>query len=257
MTNKPRSISLYHGSGLPLSSGTLLRPERDLYNYLATTDSWADAFAYRDAASRAIDAAVQRAMTSRSGPDPSILHSGVSRVRGYIHAVELDGSTEPDPDFRACVESLRTLSTVTVVSSKQGLVQSWRKFTSIVGPYQTWIESQSAFDADGYLQPPPLWESWGYTRQDLRALGPWYPMLAVWEDATTRQLLLVNEFSLPFWGLPASRGRRFSTSCARASLSQPRVHQSPALPGGSKARQTMMIADVARRDRPALGAVEH
>lgn len=199
--------SLYHGSGQILEPGTRLRPKRDRYNYLAATKTWADAFAFRDAASRAVDAAVHRAVQAPSGLDLSVLHSGVSRVAGFIHVVEIDGRVQRDPDFLACEESLRSAGTVTVVSAQQGTVQSWREFTSIVGPYQRWIENQPAFDANGYLQPPPLWESWGYTHQDLRALGPWYPFHAVWEDTTKRQLKLVNEFSVPFWSIPASRHR--------------------------------------------------
>jgi len=197
-------VNLYHGSGSLLAPGTRLRPRRDQYNYVAATEFWADAFAFRDAASQAVDVAVRQAIQRLN---PLILHSGVSRVSGFIHVVELDGRLQRDPDFLACDESLRTSGTVTVVSAQQGAVRSWREFTSIVGPYQTWIENEPAFDADGYLQPPPLWESWGYTRQDLRALGAWYPFMAVWEDATNRQLKLVNEFSLPFWELPASRSR--------------------------------------------------
>lgn len=200
--------TLYHGSGESIAPGARLRPRRDRYNYLAATESWADAFAFRDAASRAVGAAVEQAILAPAGPDLSILHSGVSRVTGYIYAVEVEGTIQRDPDFLACTDSLRASGPVTVVSSaQQGTVRSWREFTSIVGPYQKWIENQLAFDVDGYLQPPPLWESWGYTRQVLRALGPWYPFKAVWEDTTNHTLKLVSEFSVPFWELPRSRHR--------------------------------------------------
>ncbi len=200
--------TLFHGARRQFEPGTQLRPDAEGYTYVTPSERWADAFAYRDAASRAVDAAATRATGAKlSGATPIALDSSISQVTGFIHTVKVSGPTKQDPDFRKCPASQRTSRTATVVSSTPGKVSGWRELTSIVGPYSYWIEKTPAFDPDGYLLPPPLWELWGYTKDDLRALGPWFPFGSVWENTRARSLILVSEFSIPFTKLGACRER--------------------------------------------------
>lgn len=199
---------LYHGAGTAIAPGTRLRPRIDAFNYLSTTERFADAFAYRAAASTAVHRALERAQQAGMLGNPLVLNSGVSRVTGFVHTVETSGALRIDPDFHLnCDQAYRTGAAVTVVSSKPGSVNGWREFTSIVGPYQYWIEKTPAFDEDGYLLPPPLWKSWGYNKDAFRALGPWFPFGSVWEDRDARTLWILSEVALPFLDLPQGQRR--------------------------------------------------
>ncbi|SHV41989.1 Uncharacterised protein [Mycobacteroides abscessus subsp. abscessus] len=197
--------TMFHGGGVRYQAGERVRRLNNGYAHVATSERWADAFAFRDAASRVItDVMTRVAAVELVGPAPIALDSSVCRVTGFVHTVEVPGPTRPDPEFETCAQSRRTSRSAIVVSATEGTVSGWREFTSIVGPYQKRDGHTPAFDADGYLLPAPLWKSWGYTREGLRLLGPWFPFLSVLEDTLERSLVLVSEFSIPFLSWPQS-----------------------------------------------------
>ncbi|WP_165697158.1 hypothetical protein, partial [Mycobacteroides abscessus] len=100
---------LYHGAGTAIAPGTRLRPRIDAFNYLSTTERFADAFAYRAAASTAVHRALERAQQAGMLGNPLVLNSGVSRVTGFVHTVETSGALRIDPDFHLnCDQAYRT-----------------------------------------------------------------------------------------------------------------------------------------------------
>ncbi len=194
----------YHGSGVQLAVGARLRAERDGYVYLSRTRDWADAFAYRDAASRAVSGAMNTVL--RQGPSSAagLLNATVSHVAGYVYSCSTVGAVKQDPDFPAEQRSARTLAPTTVTAVTSGEVRSWRELTSITGPHQRWdTPADHVYDADGYLLPPRSWVQWGYTAADLQPLGKWFPNQGVWENAADQALFIVSEFSLPLIPHPA------------------------------------------------------
>lgn len=224
---------LFHGSSDPIAVGSRLRPSGDGYVYLSPSMDWADAFAFRDSASEAIHEVAwpmfmqyQRHVQPAPGAGLAILQA--SSRPGVVHTVDTAGSLSGDPDFRTAPESVRTAAPCTVRSSVSGAIASWRRFHEIVGPHQTWKGDTPAYDDEGYVLPPTLWTQWGYSRDDFRALGRWYPYTGLWENVRNRKVILVGDASTLFTNQPSQElrdegarflailGQRLIFSAARA-----------------------------------------
>lgn len=192
-----KAMQLYHGSRKRIGVGETVRPGRDGLVYLAASERWADAFAFRDAASTAITAATATFIAAIHDPAATArLNYAETTATGWVHSVSTTGTLIPDDDFLDNLDSVCTAEPVTVSGSQPGRIRSWREFTSVVGPYQKFGDGTAVFNEDGWYQPPQRWLDLGYRRSDFQVLGPWYPYQGVWEIAG--QLILVSEFSLHF-----------------------------------------------------------
>lgn len=187
----------FHGSSETLATGQTLTPSADGFVYVARSPRWADAFAFRDAASHALHQAMVDIISTRTLPDLAAL-----RVNGTIYTVAAAGTCEPDPDFLTAPDSARTRGPVTVESSTPGAIASWREFTAIVGPHKMAYKAVPFYDDHGYIIPLQKWLQWGYTAAQFRRLGRWFPTQGLWQVAQRRTLLVTSELALPIIEAP-------------------------------------------------------
>lgn len=159
------ALTCFHGSGRDIGIGDKLSPSDDGFVYLAHTERWADAFAFRDRASHALGEAVVQSVIDQAPPDLA-----ACRVNGIVYTVAVDGHTEPDPDFRSAPESARTAHRATVTHCTAGSITSWRDFCD--------------------------WLQWGYPAEVFRRLGRWFPREGIYEIPSERTLLVMNELSV-------------------------------------------------------------
>lgn len=176
---RPTASVYYHGGIAGLSVGDIILPREHLPSWRGKTVLWrgepADTIGdLGSTVSLTLELAIA---TGYAGEYLSPLGQ---REPGQVYRVEPLRPLLPDPDWPAsfdaiarCEEGAKIVEVLAVVQPENNP----RVLTRALGRHFVYRDGTGrTYDEEGYLAEHPVWESFGATPGDLKALGPWFPI---------------------------------------------------------------------------------
>lgn len=173
------SPTYFHGGIAGLGIGDAILPREQLPAWSGKTILWRDqpAATFGDTGatvSVTLDLAIAKGYAGEY-----VAPTG-QREPGQVYRVEPLRPLIPDPDWPAsfrviarCTEGARIIEVLDTLPPEMNP----RVLTKALGRHFVYTDGTGrAYDEEGYLAHHPAWAEFGATPEDLRALGPWFPM---------------------------------------------------------------------------------